>query len=66
MIRKTALWMLVILLLVSWPLSLWIVPACGGPQPNRLWKSETAIVFVEFDAAHAILLFPGELMYIHL
>ena len=65
MIRKIVLWMLVILLLVPWPLSLWIVPAFGGPQPNWMWKDETAIVLVEFDIAHAILLFPGELMYIY-
>jgi len=65
MIPKTALWILVILLVVSWPLSLWIVPAFGGPQPNWLWKGETAIVLVEFDGAHAILLFPGELMYMY-
>ena len=64
MIRKTALWMLVILLVVSWPLSLWIVPAFGGPQPKWLWKGE-AIVLVEFDGAHAILLFPGKLMCIY-
>lgn len=65
MIRRTVLWMLVFLLVVSWPLSLWIVPAFGGPQPNWLWKSEPATVLVEFDTAHAILLFPGELVYIY-
>ncbi len=65
MIRKTVLWMLVILLVVSWPLSLWIAPAFGGPQPNWLWYGGTAVVLVEFDSRHAILLFPGELVYIH-
>ncbi len=65
MILKIVLWLLVILLVVCWPLSLWIVPAFGGPQPNWLWNGGAAIVLVEFDSAHAILLFPGELMYIH-
>ena len=57
--------MLVLLLVACWPLSLWIVPAFGGPQPNWLWKGETAIALAEFDNAHAILLFPGELIYMY-
>ena len=65
MIRKTALWILVILLLVSWPLSLWIVPTFGGPQPNWMWNGGTAIMLVEFDRPHAILLFPGEVVYMY-
>lgn len=64
-IVKTVLWMLVILLVVSWPLSLWIVPAFGGPQPNWLWKGGSAILLVEFDNEHAMLLFPGELVYMY-
>ncbi len=65
MIRKTFLWMLVLVLVASWPLSLWTVPAFGGPQPKWLWRSGPAIVLVEFDPAHAILMFPGELVYIY-